>query len=254
MLIVNYHLTDEFPGWAMAESYLTAMIERHRPRVICEIGSGANPTLSIENVAKWKLRYITSDIDSRELQKAAQGYETVCLDLESGPLPQELIGQCDMSFSRMVNEHIKDGRGYHTNIRKLLRPNGVAIHCSATLYALPFLANSVFPAGLSSRLLDFFALRDREQHEKFRAHYSWCRGPTRKMIDRFQGLGYDVLSYNGYFGHGYYRTRLPVLDRLERAKSRALLRRPMPLLCSYTVVVLRRRPERNGEFNGPDGP
>jgi hypothetical protein len=237
---VRYHLVDEFPGWALAGSFLTDMIDRHKPGLILEIGSGANPTLGIGDVVQRKLRYVTSDIDRHELLKAAPEYEALCLDLERGPLPQGLIGQCDMIFSRMVNEHIRDGRHYHANIRTLLRPEGIAIHCSSTFYALPFVANSLMPADLTSRILNFFNPRDREQHEKFRAYYSWCRGPTAKMIRRFGEVGYDVLSYDGYFGHPYYHTRLPILDALERLKSRALLYLPMPLLCSYAVVVLRR--------------
>jgi Methyltransferase domain len=237
---VRYSLSDEFPGWAMAESYLVSMIEKHSPRTLLEIGSGANPTLKTAHLARHKLRYITSDVDDCELRKAAPVYEARCFDVERGPLPEDLIAECDIIFSRMVNEHIRDGRAYHTNVRKLLRPKGLAIHCSATLHALPFLANFLMPAGLSGRLLDLFAPRDRDEQEKFQAYYSWCRGPTRRMIGRFQELGYDVLSYYGYFGHGYYRSKLPVLDVLERAKARLLVRRPLPHLCSYAVVVLRR--------------
>lgn len=58
---VSYHLFDEFPGWGMAESFLTGVIDRHQPKLILEIGSGANPTLGVGDVVQRNLRYITSD-------------------------------------------------------------------------------------------------------------------------------------------------------------------------------------------------
>lgn len=146
-------------------------------------------------------------------RKLHRSTSVFCLDLESGPLPEDIIGRVDMVFSRMVNEHIKDGLRYHRNISDLLRSGGIAIHCFSTLYAMPFVVNSFMPMGLTSRLLEFFNPRDNpEEHGKFPAYYSWSRGPTKKMILGFQELRYDVLQYDGYFGHRYYSTRLPILD------------------------------------------
>jgi hypothetical protein len=62
------------------------------------------------------------------------------------------------------------------------------------------------------------------------------------MLERFQSLGFEILNFTGYFGH-YYYFRLPWIYRLERIKSRYLLKHPVPQLCCYATVVLR-KPEQ----------
>ena len=77
------------------------------------------------------------------------------------------------------------------------------------------------------------------EHAKFRAYYRWCRGPTRRQLRRLESVGFQVLDYVGYFGHGYFGPLKP-LDRVEQALSHALVRRPLPALTSYATVTLRR--------------
>ncbi len=140
-----------------------------------------------------------------------------------------------------VNEHVDDGERYYRNIFAALRPGGVTAHCFSTLYALPFLANRLLPEGLTSRLLDLFNPRDRYRQDKFPAHYSWSRGPSRRSIRRLRRLGYEVVEYRGYFGHPYYdRPALKPLRALEDAKAAWLCRHPIPALTSYAVVILRK--------------
>ena len=237
--ITQYRNWGHFEGWSLAGDFLSDLIRQHRVTTLLEAGSGANPTLG-EDVLDHGIRYITTDVDGDELSKAAARFETRVLDLEGDTPPKDLLGSCDLVFSRMVNEHIRDGERYHTNIRALLRPGGIAAHCFATLYALPFTLNAILPDAISSRLLHSFAPRDEHQNGKFSAHYSWCRGPTAHMIERFRGLGYDVLRYDGYFGHGYYR-RLKPLNRMVQAAHRTLVKHPIPQMCSYATVVLQRR-------------
>ena len=76
-------------------------------------------------------------------------------------------------------------------------------------------------------------------HEKFPAYYRWTTGPTQKAIKRYESVGFQVESWSGAYGHGYYRV-LPPLDALERAKSRFLLKHPVPALTSFAAVVLRK--------------
>ncbi len=238
--LVTYGSFREFPGWEQAPCYLTSLIQRFGARRVLEIGSGANPTLDVPTLAALGIRYITSDVNARELAKAPRAFEARVLNAERGPIPSDLIRSQDLVFSRMVNEHICEGRAYHANVRELLAPGGVAVHCFASLFALPFLVNVVTPSWLSLRLVRMSGPRDEYQHAKFPAYYSWSRGPSRRMIRRFTSLGYRVLEYHGYFGHNYYGPRLPVLDRLERVKTRLLVARPIPALCAYGVVVLQR--------------
>ena len=61
------------------------------------------------------------------------------------------------------------------------------------------------------------------------------------MLKRFEDIGYDVIAYRGYFGHWYYSPLKP-LHYLEFWKTRALVVVPNPLLCTYSVVILRNSP------------
>lgn len=246
---IRYLHHSTFPGWDSAREFLSSVIARHRPEVVFEIGSGANPTLSIDDVMSHGVRYITSDLSDEELRKAPPGYDIRQLDLESSQISAELIGSCDLMFSRMVNEHVRQGRQYHTNVFRMLRPGGLAVHCYATLYALPFVANYLLPDSFSDRVLQLVSPRlDLDQHGKFRAHYSWSRGPTSRMIRRFESIGYEIESFDGYFGHGYYEYRLPWLHGLEELKARFLLRHPNPNLCAFSTVILRKPRSGRGRF------
>lgn len=238
---VTYADHAEFPGWTGAAGFLCELIERESPATVLEIGSGANPTLAPDEVRRHGLRYTTNDVLASELDKAAPAYETLLLDLATAPaalLPHDAF---DLVFSRMVGEHVADGERLHRNVLQVLRPGGVAAHCFSTLYALPFLANRVLPERVASALLDLFNPRDRRLQDKFPARYSWSRGPSRRMIGRLTGLGYEVAEYRGYFGHPYYnRSGLRALRRLEEAKAAWLCRHPVAALTSYAVVILRK--------------
>jgi 2-polyprenyl-3-methyl-5-hydroxy-6-metoxy-1,4-benzoquinol methylase len=230
-----------FPGWDGAPVFLESLIEEYQCKRVLEVGSGANPTLSPTYVLDHNISCITSDLDERELEKANSAFKCRVLDLSLPGISVDLAGQFDCVFSRMVGEHITDGRQFHKNIYDLLTPGGVSIHCLSTLWCLPFAANRFLPEFISSRLLHSISPRDTHKHGKFPARYSWGRGPTKKMINRFERLGFEVVNYTGYFGHPYYARRLPLLHRVEMLKAKILLKWPTPHLCSYATIVLRKR-------------
>jgi hypothetical protein len=80
---------------------------------------------------------------------------------------------------------------------------------------------------------------DKYQNGKFKAYYSWSRGPGRKMIRRFENIGFEVITYTGYFGHNYY-LKIPFLHHLEMRKAEALVKYPISMLCTYSTLVLRK--------------
>jgi len=239
---ITYEHYRGFPGWGRAPDFLSSLIERESSTSILEIGAGANPTLSPAELEGRGLRYTTNDRSAGELAKAGPAYETLLLDMSTASRAALPALQFDLVFSRMVNEHVADGERYYRNVFDVLRPGGVTAHCFSTLYALPFVVNRLVPEGFGSRLLDVFNPRiDRYQQDKFPAHYSWSRGPSRRMIGRLTGLGYEIVEYRGFFGHPYYdRPLLRPVRELEQAKSAWLCRHPFPALTSYAVVILRR--------------
>jgi SAM-dependent methyltransferase len=235
--IASYEPIEGFPGWG-TDFFKTLLMKTDSKRIL-EIGSGANPTLEPNDVRANGLSYVTSDLSSEEFEKADGAFERLVLDLSAENIDSALSGSFDFVFSRMVAEHVKDGHTYHSNIYKLLRPGGISAHCFSTLWTLPFAANRLAPESLTSLALDYFSPRDRHRHDKFPAYYSWGRGPSNTMIRRFQALGFEIVRYTGYFGHAYYKG-LPLLDRLEAWKSRQLLQHPIPQLCAYATVVVRK--------------
>ena len=238
---VVYEHYRRFPGWTQAPSFLKSLIERESSTSVLEIGAGANPTLSPADLEGLGLRYTTNDRSASELAKAGPAYETLLLDMATAGHAALPAQQFDLVFSRMVNEHVADGERYYRNIWRCC-VGGLTAHCFSTLYALPFVVNRLVPERLGSRLLDVFNPRpDRYQQDKFPAHYSWSRGPTRRMIGRLTGLGYEIVEYRGFFGHPYYeRPLLRPVRALEEAKAASLCRHPIPALTSYAVVILRK--------------
>jgi SAM-dependent methyltransferase len=236
---VSFDLFEQCPGWGMAPDWVSGLIERYKCRRILEIGSGANPTLPSNVIADTNLYYVANDADPEELNKADPAFRRWVGDVSDG-VPEEMAGNFDLVFSRMVNEHIEDGRNYHANIHRLLAPGGISAHCFSTLYSLPFVTNRLLPERIGDSILHMFDPRDRVKRGKFRAYYSWSRGPSRRMISRFESLGFEVVNYVGYFGHGYY-WRWPIIHRLELIKSRALVARPIPALCSFAMLIARKK-------------
>lgn len=238
---ISYDTVAGFEGWHAAAGAVEALIERFGSRDVLEIGAGAHPTLPVDRLRALDLRYTANDILQEELDKADPAYARWSHDFSSAEAPRRFHRAFDFVFSRMVNEHVRDGESYYRNIATVLRPGGITVHWFSTLYALPFFVNRWMPEALTDRLLYFFAPRDKSDHGKFRAYYSWGRGPTRRMVTRLESLGFEVLEYTGYFGHSYYRRRLPVLDVLEQKKAAWLARHPNPLFTSYARVLLRKQ-------------
>jgi SAM-dependent methyltransferase len=240
---IKYCLWNEFPGWSNSQAYLLDIIAGYKPKSILEIGSGRSPMLPVEMVKNADFTYTTNDIDEEELEKAHPAYKRLLLDLCDGDLSHLQPESYDLIFSHMVNEHVKDGRKYYSNIYNLLKPRGITWHAFSTLYALPFVANWIIHEKISDALLSYFAPRDRDKHGKFAVHYSWSRGPLNSSIAAFESIGFDVVEYIGAFGHSYYKSRLPLLHKFEKAKASFLLCNPIPQLTSFASVLLR-KPER----------
>lgn len=221
--------------------YLERLIERTGARRVCDVGGGARPSLPLDAIERLGLDYVVLDISAEELAKAPAGYQTLEADIAGDDLPE--LEPFDLVFSRMLAEHIAEPERFHTNVRALLRDDGIAFHLFPTLYELPFLVNRLLPVRTSERfLLRLDPARRREGRKpKFPAYYRWCRGPHRRQLERFERLGYEIEEYVGFFGHDYLAKVKPI-QRLEDRLAATLLRHPAPLFTSYAYVVLRRVP------------
>jgi 2-polyprenyl-3-methyl-5-hydroxy-6-metoxy-1,4-benzoquinol methylase len=215
-------------------------IEARSARRVCDIGGGANPALAPEFVDAHGLDYTVIDISAAELAKAPAGFQKHQADLASASF--EPPGSFDLVFSVTVCEHIPEPTVFHRNVRSLLEPGGLAIHCFSTLYSLPFFLNRALPEAASHALLRLVSPNraSDDAHGKFPARYRWCRGPSARQIARFESAGFEVVDYVGLFGHEYFK-RLGPVNRIEEAAARWLAAHPLPALTSYARVMLEAR-------------
>jgi uncharacterized UPF0146 family protein len=224
-------------AWIQYSEDLQKLASFSTVKKICEVGGGANPALPLDFVEKHGLEYTILDISMEELEKAPDGYYKLRADIASPTFSSH--EQYDLVFSMQLAEHVKSGQTFHRNVSDLLREGGYAFHLFPTLYAIPFIANRLLPQTLSDRLLLWHSpSRQKEGNRgKFPAYYSWCKGPLRSQIKDFENLGYKVEEYVGFFGHDYY-TKYKPLKSLSNIAASMLLDHPIPMLTTYTYVLL----------------
>lgn len=235
---VFFNVTDR--AWADFNLFLIKQINVHKLKTILDIGGGANPQLTIEQISEHGLEYTVSDIEDYELKKIPAGYKTLVWDAAEPVC--SIQGAYDLIFSRTVAEHIARPDLFYKNIFSLLRSGGISIHFFPTLFAPPFVCNLLLPEVVSSWVVNLLQKgRDHEgHHRKFKAYYRWCRGPTPSSVARFESVGFKVLEYYGYFGFRGYLQRIPLLPQMHDWLVNYLLRHPNPWLTSFATVVLQK--------------
>jgi len=230
------HSDDIWQG--LFETLLTDLIEQYKIKRVCDIGGGANPVINIKFIESNGLDYSILDISESELLKAPVKYNKILADIATPTF--SINKKFDLVFSKFLAEHITDAKQFHKNVLSCLDESGLAVHFFPTLYTIPFLVNYLVPDKLAKALLNIFHPRDMYQRNKFPAYYRWCRGPTRRQIQKFTELGYEVIEYRGFFGHGYYNKIKP-LQRLHEFKTSYFLKHPNPFFTNFAYVILKKK-------------
>ncbi|MCG2711681.1 MAG: class I SAM-dependent methyltransferase [Candidatus Omnitrophica bacterium] len=233
---IVYDASDPWPQYLKC---LNELIKDNCAKQLCEIGGGAFPSLSLEQIKEQNLRYTILDISRTELERAPEEYVKVEADICDPKLKSE--EKYDLIFSKMLAEHVIDAEVFHTNVYKLLKPGGIAFHFFPTLYSLPFVINRLIPEFLAKLLFNLFVRNDPIVHKRFTAHYNWCQGPIKKQINNLEKVGFEIIEYKGFFGHKYYK-KIPILKSLHKLTTRFLMCYPNAYLTSFSFVVLRKRP------------
>lgn len=239
--VVQYHHAGV--AWRNVKSEIERQIIASGAKKVVEVGGGANPLFDREFLDKHGISYTLLDISAAELAKAPDGYHKVQADICADKL--SFGERFDFAFSRMLAEHVPDGEAFHRNTYRLLAPGGRAFHFFPTMWAPPFVVNRLLPERLAETLLH--ALQPGRERAgklaKFPAYYRWCRGPSAAQLRRFEAIGYEVESYNGFYGHGPYYQKFPWLLRMHNAFSHWLVKHPWSFLTSFAQVLLRKPPE-----------
>lgn len=210
-------------------------MDKFRPKSILEIGAGPNPCIDQNLIEQYNIDYHLNDYASSELKKGDNKFLKIPGDFLDTDLPQKY----DFIISRMVLEHVSSPKELHRKIYDHLKSGGIAIHFFATLYSIPAILNLILPEYISDKLVEWGQNRDPEFHGKFPAKYAWCRGPIKGYHKKFEQLGFTVLEQKGYVGHGYLSTK-KYLYKIEKSYSKMLLKLNNPILCSNTILILKK--------------
>ncbi len=209
------------------------------PVRMLEIGGGRGPLLKPEEAAAAGIAVTVNDIDANELAMGPAAYQKAQFDI-AGEAPAALNGQFDLIVSKMVMEHVRDGRRAWSNMAALLAPDGVAMAFHPTLYAPPFLVNLVFPDALTAPLLRlFFSTRHQGDYPKFPARYELCFSDQEKVAPVLKSCGFSEALLVPFWGHGYFRN-IPLLREADAALQRLAESRDWRSLSTYAFTLARR--------------
>ena len=236
MVQIKYGRTEiAYDGYP---EFLKEIVRANEFVSILDIGGGAHPMFSMEYIATEKLAYTVLDISQEELARTPDAYTKLQMDIASSEV--SFARGYDFVFSRFMVEHVYDAEQMHLNVLNALRPGGMAVHFFPTLYALPFLVNWLLPNWAAALCLS----KERRERGKFPAYYKWCVGPSNRSVRRLEKVGFEVIEYSGFFGHGYY-DGVSFLRNVHGWFRKKLLLHPYPLFTSFAWVVLRKPMEND---------
>ena len=246
MVEIKYGKTEE--AYESYTEVLKQIIKTNGFTSILDVGGGAHPMFSLEYIISERLDYTVLDISQEELARAPHQYNKCLMDIAAANVSFERT--FDFVFSRFMAEHVNDAAQLHANIYNALRPGGVAVHFFPTLYAIPFVVNWLLPNWMATQFLN----EERRAKGKFPAYYKWCVGPNPKSVRRFTELGYDVIEYSGFFGHGYYDS-VPLLRKIHGWVREKVLKYRIGTFTSFAWIILRKPSSAStGKGFPQDGP
>ena len=221
--------------YAAFGSYKPVLLELCAGKTVLEVGAGRNPIFSPEEIKTHKIDYHANDISQVELDNMLVKYPARAFDT-CAAIPAEWHGKFDVVFSRMVQEHVRDGRAFYRNLAALLKNGGFALNFHPTLFAFPFIMNRIIPENLSEQLMFILApQRSRERTPKFPAYSQFCRH-SEGVVAGIRACGFSAVRLYPFYYHGYYR-RIPGLSQLHQWFSRLAQARNWKLIATYSYSV-----------------
>lgn len=231
--------SDEW-GWDNYVRTVRHLIARFGARQLLEIGGGRAPMFEPAELADMQVALTVNDVSASELARLPAGYLTACFDV-AGNLPGEIRRDAyDLAFSRMVFEHVEDGRQAWRNLHTVLAPGGVAIAFIPTLFAFPFVINWLIPDGLAKRIAEMLDRgRGDDTVPVFPARYSWSYSIERWLRPMLSEIGYREVMILPFYGHRYYR-RFPIVRGVHAWFTGLARRYDWRIFSSYTYIVVRK--------------
>jgi ubiquinone/menaquinone biosynthesis C-methylase UbiE len=237
--VLAEHRSSEW-AWRHYKDVLADLLRIRNAKRIMEIGAGRFPLFDRAEVAHLDIEYIANDVDPSELAQAPSEISKACFDISTTNATElgTLSGTIDLTFSKMVFEHLSDTSQAYRNIYRLLSPSGICLNFHPVLFSPPFLINYLAPTGASERLLQRFSpKRNRDEEPKFPAMYDccWVRESFRNTL---RDIGYRYVWQLPFWFHGYF-VKFPGLQQCDWLINKIAERANWTTLASYcyTIVV-----------------
>lgn len=231
---------DQKWAWANYKRVVQELSSRLGAKRLVEIGGGRDPLFTVEEIERLGVEMTVNDISPGELAVLPKTYKTACFDV-AGDLAQvaDRRGTFDLAFSRMVFEHVADGKRAWSNLYDLLAPGGVALAFIPTLYALPFIINLLLPDKVAAGIVKMlFANRTDDEDPVFPARYSWCFTDDR-LRRMLTGIGYREVVVLPFYGHDYYES-FPVIRDVNAWLTGLARRNDWRTISSHAYIAVRK--------------
>jgi hypothetical protein len=230
-------------GWAWNNyervvRHLTSVLGAKK---LIEIGGGRDPLFGREDLVGMDAELTVNDISPLELAELPKGYRTACFDIASDLDDAEIERSgYDLAFSRMVFEHVADGKRAWTNLHQILSSGGVGLAFVPTLYAFPFVVNWLLPDQFAARIVKML-YRNRTDHEDpvFSARYSWTVASEKELKPMLQEIGFRDVMVIPFYGHEYYRP-FPIIRDIHAWFTKLARARDWRFFASYAYIAARK--------------
>lgn len=227
-------------AWANYERVVRELANKLGAKRLLEVGGGRDPLFTTDEIERLAVEVTVNDIAPGELAVLPKTYKTACFDI-AGDLTAvaDRRGQFDLAFSRMVFEHVADGKKAWSNLYEMLSPGGVGLAFMPTLYTLPFVVNLLLPDKLAASIVKMlFANRTDDEDPVFPARYSWCFTDHR-LSDMLSGIGYREVAVLPFYGHSYYQS-FPLVRDVNAWVTKLARRNDWRAISSYAYVAVRK--------------
>jgi len=227
-------------AWQHYRDVLVDLLSIRNAKRVMEIGGGRFPLFSPRDIAPLDVEYIVNDVSAAELERAPIEMGKVCFDI-GGADAQEidpLSNTIDLTFSKMVFEHVENVGQAYRNIYKMLAPGGICLNFHPVLFSPPFLINYLTPTGAAEWLLHKLApRRNGDEEPKFPAKYDRCR-VSRSLRETLRSIGYRDVWQLPFWFHEYF-AKFPGIQQCDRMVNKIAERANWTALASYcfTIVV-----------------
>lgn len=228
-------------AWANYEPLTMHLAKVFGHRRLLELGGGRDPAF-LENGQAAGLTVTVNDCDPAELAHLPAGTPTAEFDL-CGDISarKDLHEAYDLAVSRMVFEHLPDVPAAWRNVHRILKPGGVGMAFSPTLYAWPFVINKLLPDDAARKIVEMlYPDRAKDGDDPvFPAHYNHCVGSEKAIRRYMDPIGFREVLVLPFWGHRYLE-RVPGLYQAEAALNRAFAALDVRLFTTYALVIVQK--------------